>query len=370
MLLQSGRYFDTVGWMSVKLDNNDQDARNLEMHHRYLDNNIATYIYHAQKSHDFFTKKGKNITRFIDRMEEHEALTKVYGELPSNYYLDCKKWAKNGVDDESLFNFYLNAVETTLVNPKTSANWLFFSNWGVLRGDIYKGIFTKSDLCNPDDRSAFRYATVTRKIANKIVRKTQELIKEKAEEQERKEEEEERKDAEEERREREKERTKQRRFLGNGFRFKDIRESEPGALNIMEDTDQTYLYSESKQQIALTYGWNTQDQCEDNGNDVEHEQFDQVSFDDPEELPVFFWGKKFKEGLGKDEFVDIITTDYIGRGVVANALEKLLEEEYKGQISMKPWLSEYREDVRQNNLLEKYVESTFPYKPPVPIKSQ
>lgn len=42
MLLQSGRYFDTVGWMSTTLPQNDKDA-SLKMTRRHLDNNIQTY---------------------------------------------------------------------------------------------------------------------------------------------------------------------------------------------------------------------------------------------------------------------------------------------------------------------------------------
>ncbi|KAG8735705.1 hypothetical protein FRC10_010234 [Ceratobasidium sp. 414] len=41
MLLQSGRYFDTVGWMSTSLD--DNKSGDLKMARRYLDNNVITY---------------------------------------------------------------------------------------------------------------------------------------------------------------------------------------------------------------------------------------------------------------------------------------------------------------------------------------
>ena len=42
MILQSGRYFDTVGWMSAKLDDNTVE-KDLVMTRRYLDNNVETY---------------------------------------------------------------------------------------------------------------------------------------------------------------------------------------------------------------------------------------------------------------------------------------------------------------------------------------
>jgi hypothetical protein len=43
MLIQSGRYFDTVGWMSTLLDDNKVE-KDLIMTRRYMDNNVPTYM--------------------------------------------------------------------------------------------------------------------------------------------------------------------------------------------------------------------------------------------------------------------------------------------------------------------------------------
>jgi hypothetical protein len=49
MALESGRYFETVGWMSVKLDENDKEGMGsgagagVKLERRYLDPNRVTY---------------------------------------------------------------------------------------------------------------------------------------------------------------------------------------------------------------------------------------------------------------------------------------------------------------------------------------
>ncbi|CAE6472157.1 unnamed protein product [Rhizoctonia solani] len=353
MLLQSGRYFDTVGWMSVKLDDNKK-PRDLEFRRRYLDNNLATYMFHTKKSHDFFTAKGRNITRFIERMEENEALTKIFGQLKSDYYLDRKSWTENGKNENSLFSFYLDAVEATLIDTKVSPNWLFFSNWGVLRGDIYQGTFTKSDLyaISPDDRSPFLYATVRRSVADQIVQKTRQLEKREQEKREKREQEEAEREREEE------EREKERKIRDVGKRL-NSRELKPIVLNANQDTYQSRF--DLPPGPALSYGWVTEDNCGGDGDDVDHEKIPQVNFDDTEDgLPVYFWRRKFRTDVHENDFVDIITTNHIGKKVVFKALEELVGQ----NVLVKPRLSSYRDDIRQDNLLEKYIESEFPY--PVP----
>ncbi|CCO36773.1 putative protein C1039,02 [Rhizoctonia solani AG-1 IB] len=354
MLLQSGRYFDTVGWMSVELDGNDK-SQDLQFHRRYLDNNLATYMFHTRKSHDFFTPKGRNITRFVERMEENEALTKIFGELKSNYYLDREYWTENGKNENSAFSFYLDAVEATLIDTKLSPNWLFFSNWGVVRGDIYSGAFTKSDLysISPDDRRPFLYATVRRSVADQLVQRAREIEKRKVDDQERKEKEEAEKEKEEERKKREKE--MQTRDTGKALKSRQL---EPMLFNANEDSYKSRFGPAPGR--TLSYGWVTNDNCgvEGDGDDTRHEPIPQVSFDDTKDgLEVYFWRKNFQSNLHENEFVDIITTNHIGQKVVFEAMQELVGKD----VLVKPRLTSYRDDIRQDNLLEKYIESKFPY---------
>ncbi|KAF8703674.1 ser thr protein phosphatase, partial [Rhizoctonia solani] len=361
MLLQSGHYFDTVGWMSVTLDGNTE-SEDLKFNHRYLDNNLATYMFHTNKTYDFFTPQGRNITCFIQKMEENKALNKVFGQLDLDYYLDCNTWVKDGVtgskegdtnqNKNSLFSFYLDAVETTLIKPE-SKHWLFFSNWGVLQGDIYRGPFTKADLyaISPDDRSPFLYATVCCTIADKIKDKVQELQITKANNDAKREKEEMEKD----------EREKQKK---GSKKFERLYKSNTKIIGTNVDHYQSCFElppinpNPNPKEDELTYGQKTQDECEGPGDDILHLNIPQVEFDATNMYPVYFWRKNFQDNLPKDKFVNIITTNYIGNSYVFKALEELV-----GEHVIKPRLAPYRDNITQDNLLEKYVSSKFPYRP-------
>lgn len=160
MFLQSGNYFNTIGWMSVELDNNNAE-RDLVMTRRYLDNNVPTFMVrhflsqmsprancsswvqaHTEIADEakFHTKQGRNITDYIYGLERAAGLSQVYGYLESgknatimlwivswkrrtDYFLDRKTWSEQEEDPESLFSFYLNVSDqrASLVHPLTVA---------------------------------------------------------------------------------------------------------------------------------------------------------------------------------------------------------------------------------------------------------
>ncbi|KAJ1300343.1 hypothetical protein OPQ81_005164 [Rhizoctonia solani] len=323
MLLQSGRYFDTVGWMSVKLDNNTT-PRNLKFSRRYLDNNIKTYTYHTGISDEnkFRTGWGNSINTVIEDMERSAALRKVYGHLDSDYYLDREWWTEKEKDKHSLFSFYLDAVQNSLVNATKSPNWLFFSNWGILRGDIYRGAFTLGDLyaITPDasEKSPFLYTTVSRHIADQIVNMTRRVDK----------------------------------ARGN---LEKLPRPRPETLDTIKDDSQAHFSLPLNETAGTTYGWVTTDECGNDGDDVSHVKIPQVDFSKEKSgLPVYFWRKSYGSGLAAESQVHIIVTNYIGGRWVPKALEKL----GVSQAQLQP----YRRDVRQDNLLTTYIQDNFPSK--------
>ncbi|KAG8712082.1 hypothetical protein FRC09_020248, partial [Ceratobasidium sp. 395] len=89
---------------------------------------------------DFHTVAGISMTDRIYGIDRAEGLSQLYGFLKG----DRKKW--DAGDKESMFNLYLDAAEHVLINKTRSKNWLFFSNWGIIRGDLYRGEFTLGDL--------------------------------------------------------------------------------------------------------------------------------------------------------------------------------------------------------------------------------
>nr|GAT50896.1 predicted protein [Mycena chlorophos] len=92
MSLASGRYMETVGWMSVDLDKDGTGALNLSR--RYLDANPTTYMYHTGSN--FFTDEGKNITEGLYELEKRFGLTYQYGVAPRDYTLTRDPYPSNG----------------------------------------------------------------------------------------------------------------------------------------------------------------------------------------------------------------------------------------------------------------------------------
>ncbi|KAG9085742.1 hypothetical protein FS749_004139 [Ceratobasidium sp. UAMH 11750] len=174
MLLQSGRYFDTVGWMSTSLDDNKKGG-DLKMTRRYLNNNVVTYKFHSGKQTDdeFHTDAGVAMTDRVYGIDRAQGLSQVYGFLEHDYFLDRKEWDPSKPDEESMFNLYLDAVQGVLINRP--GNWLFFSNWGTIRGDLYRGEFTLGDFysISPNDKDRYQTARVKRSVADLVVKKIQ-----------------------------------------------------------------------------------------------------------------------------------------------------------------------------------------------------
>ncbi|KDN37134.1 hypothetical protein RSAG8_10343, partial [Rhizoctonia solani AG-8 WAC10335] len=354
MLIQSGRYFDTVGWMSVALDNNKK-LRDLEFSRRFLDNNIQTYMYHAgiKSKAKFHTKIGKLMTAYIRGAEELAKLSTPLGVLDSDYYLDRNEWTEKEEDKNSLFTFYLNAAETSLINTERSPHWLFFSNWGIVRGDIYSGPFTQGDWYtispNATDENPFLYITVPRRIADQIVTKVRQM---------------------EWNDKYNKDGTKtppsdmlditkdqSQSYFSLPSRNADGTKTPPSdMLDITKDQSQSYFSLPSRNPDGLTYGWATQDECgkdDDKADDVRHLPIPRVNFDNPDKLPVYFWRKNYKEDeIEPEALVDIIVTNRVGKSRVPKALKEL------GDLK-EPKLNAYREDVRQGYPDNKICQGKF-----------
>ncbi|KAB5591845.1 Ser/thr phosphatase family protein [Ceratobasidium theobromae] len=332
MLLQSGRYFDTIGWMSAKLDDNRSD-QDLEITRRYLDNNVQTYMYHTGMSslEEFETKKGAQIADYAFGIDRTEGLNQVYGYLESNYYLDRKEWTEKENDTQSLFSFYLNATEDILIDKDRSENWMFFSNWGIVRGDIYRGAFTLGDFytISPNDKNLYKYVTVNRSVADKVVRQLQLSSKKK--------------------------------LL-------------PDRLQRALIEDQSYMGSGSQAHAQLyfnepaknnlTYGWRTTDDCGvggtrviGEGDDIEHEPIPQVSLDaSPSSgLPAYFWRKSYKNipNLSEDAKVDLIFPQRIGEKV-PDALNAVTGSKMYTKESIQVY-----SNITQDRLIGLYVRKNF-----------
>ncbi|KAH9039804.1 Metallo-dependent phosphatase-like protein [Lactarius pseudohatsudake] len=142
--LESGRYMETVGFLSVDLDHRGS-KRNLTVNRRYLDPNRVTYEYHTN-SHDssFDTSIGRQITKGLKALAARFDLDFKFGTAPRDYTLTRDPFPSNG----SLLSLIVDQVlPTALTVNNTRANVpnIIITNSGGLRFDIYSGPFTEND---------------------------------------------------------------------------------------------------------------------------------------------------------------------------------------------------------------------------------
>ncbi|KAH9018779.1 Metallo-dependent phosphatase-like protein [Lactarius deliciosus] len=140
--IESGAFMDTVGWLSFNLSNTDKP---LDYSRRYLDPNRVTYKYHThtQKDEDFDTDEGKSITKDLWKLYDDFHLSRVWGSSPKDYTLFR-------VSNNSVLDLFVGEALPGVLNNVTCKGSkkrpkFFFINSGVLRYDIYEGIFDQND---------------------------------------------------------------------------------------------------------------------------------------------------------------------------------------------------------------------------------
>ncbi|KAH6855030.1 Metallo-dependent phosphatase-like protein [Chaetomium sp. MPI-CAGE-AT-0009] len=141
----SGRYFETIGWMSVdgelKRSALSEDA-GFSFHRRYIDNNLLGLHYHTGLDATTFpTEHGRNVSAMI---------TKARGELDLDYAFGCAPktlWLSRSPypGDDSIFSWLEKEVlPDVTVNPnRADVPRLAILNTGGIRFDIFKGAFTR-----------------------------------------------------------------------------------------------------------------------------------------------------------------------------------------------------------------------------------
>jgi hypothetical protein len=143
MALESGRYMETVGWMSMKFD--QDNTKNLTFSRRYLDPNRLTYEFHTGKAdQNFDTQAGKQITEGLQGLTARFNLTYEYGTAPHDFTISRSPYPS----EDSLLSLLISkAAPAALSINNTRANIprLVIANSGSLRFDVLAGPFTKND---------------------------------------------------------------------------------------------------------------------------------------------------------------------------------------------------------------------------------
>ncbi|KAH9981544.1 Metallo-dependent phosphatase-like protein [Russula compacta] len=142
--LGSGRYMETVGFLSVDLDPRGS-TKNLTVNRRYLDPNRVTYEFHTKRiGSNFNTNKGIEITKGLNELAQRFDLNIKYGTAPQDYTLTRNPYPSNG----SALSLIVDQVLPTALginNPRADIPNIIIINSGSLRFDIFSGSFTKND---------------------------------------------------------------------------------------------------------------------------------------------------------------------------------------------------------------------------------
>jgi hypothetical protein len=172
MALESGRYMETVGWMSLKLPGECTPAsQNLAFSRRYLDPNRVTYEYHTvRSSRTFDTDQGQQITKGLHNLSKEFDLDFVYGTAPHDFTITRDPYPSV---NSSLSPLASNATPVALAinNSRASLDKVIIVNSGSQRFDTYAGPFTKNDLltASPFDDSFLYIPAVPAAAAKQIL---------------------------------------------------------------------------------------------------------------------------------------------------------------------------------------------------------
>lgn len=172
MILASGRYFETVGFMSV--DKLKSDALHFER--RYLDNNRETYRYHTNAfAPRFDTWRGLDISAELTRLFTEFELSHTFGISPRTYYRTRYPVSS----PKSVYNLLLERVFPSLIQRSDRQNPqpLFILNSGSVRFDIGKGPFTvdSQSLVFPFINRNYYIPDVPSDVASKILASMNEI---------------------------------------------------------------------------------------------------------------------------------------------------------------------------------------------------
>lgn len=148
--LQSGRYMETIGWMSIKgisgkgkkSPKEPEIQASMSFKRRYIDNNLFGYHYHTGLNESTFpTDHGKNVSSMIHDARKALKLDHSFGCAPKDLWLNRAKYPGN----DSVFTWLEDEVMPSVAVNKDREDIprLAITNTGAMRFDIFKGPFTK-----------------------------------------------------------------------------------------------------------------------------------------------------------------------------------------------------------------------------------
>ena len=147
--LVSGRYFETIGWMSIdriaKAKSDEVSAAaSVSFQRRYIDNNLLG-LYHHSGTDDstFHTEHGRNVSKMIADARNALNLDYTFGCAPKDLWMVRTPYPNpnsiySWLEEEVLPAVAVSDDESRRDNPR-----LAIINTGAIRFDIFKGAFTR-----------------------------------------------------------------------------------------------------------------------------------------------------------------------------------------------------------------------------------
>ncbi|ODQ66484.1 Metallo-dependent phosphatase [Nadsonia fulvescens var. elongata DSM 6958] len=156
--IESGRFLETVGWVSVKGLNKTEKDTSIEplgenqvnstynVTRKYIDFNRDSLMFHSNTTSDqFVIPAGAKVSELIHEARELLNLTELYGCIPDSYYTTRAKYPSS----QSIFTLIVDKILPLLKSPIEAISARFDNprmiivNTGSVRFDLFKGPFTK-----------------------------------------------------------------------------------------------------------------------------------------------------------------------------------------------------------------------------------
>ena len=173
--LASGRYFETIGWMSMdgiisKDDGKASASKGLSFTRKYIDNNLYGLYYHSNTNETTFdTKLGKRVSSMITRARKALNLDYRFGCAPKSLWMNRAEYPS----DDSIYSWIENEVfpEVVVHEKRKDKPRLAIMNTGGIRFDIFKGPFTRDSTYTVSPFvSGFKYVPdVPYDVAKKVI---------------------------------------------------------------------------------------------------------------------------------------------------------------------------------------------------------
>lgn len=142
--IASGRYFETIGWMSIDgiaKKSKDVETTAVSFNRRYIDNNLLGLYHHTGLNESTFpTEHGRNVSELIAKARTALDLDQKFGCAPQDYWMARTKYPSN----DSVFTLLDQQVLPDIIAKESRKDIprLAIINTGAIRFDIFKGPFT------------------------------------------------------------------------------------------------------------------------------------------------------------------------------------------------------------------------------------